>query len=81
MSESLKPCCFCGSDKVDLTDVAGQSTVMCFSESGCQAHGPLADTDDAAVKAWNSRSNKAVKDEAKRPEDNLRTSFETLPRC
>jgi Lar family restriction alleviation protein len=52
----LKPCPFCGSSGVEVTNVGYApfwSIVWCMT---CGAHGPLKEDNVRAIAAWNRRS-------------------------
>lgn len=59
---TLKPCPFCGSRKSKLGayEGVGESIhfVICL---GCQADGPVRNTEEAAIEAWNRRFNNTRK--------------------
>ena len=49
----LKPCPFCGGNSVYLNSNTWSSYVMC---DYCDADGPVQESDDQAISAWNSRT-------------------------
>lgn len=60
MSEELKPCPFCGNKVVykrqfseSLFGAIWNWNVKCFN---CIAEGPICDTEQEAISAWNRRS-------------------------
>lgn len=53
---ALKPCPFCGSDKVISGMTQGRRFVMCE----CDAEGPTGDTPAKAITAWNTRADAII---------------------
>ena len=54
MDTKLKPCPFCGSEKVHyVNNVRADRQVICKE---CFAYGPAEDTRSGAERAWNNRS-------------------------
>lgn len=55
MSRDLLTCPFCGG-KARVYSDPGASYVMCATMLGCGAEGPIAETQDQAIEAWNTRA-------------------------
>ncbi|WP_415421474.1 Lar family restriction alleviation protein [Acetobacter fabarum] len=58
MSEELKSCPFCGSDDVRITNSL-HPYVTCHNPS-CEADGPVCNTTEQAITAWNTRAGEKV---------------------
>ena len=65
-NETLKPCPFCGSEKVGVYSVSASAEKICFrivcknvkTKSGWHyphIEGPVAETKESAIAAWNKR--------------------------
>ena len=59
--EKLKPCPFCGNEKLEVrsTPFAG-FTVRCWNDT-CLASGPYKGTAEEAVDAWNGAYDRGIK--------------------
>lgn len=53
MSEELKPCPFCGSENAAPYAVKSCHSVLCVA---CGGEGPEAESEAAAIEAWNRRA-------------------------
>lgn len=65
MSSKTKPCWFCGSDNTDCLEIDYHllsSEYYCYCDN-CEAQGPMADTEKAAIRRWNEPHAKGAKDE------------------
>ncbi len=59
MTEKLKPCPFCGSEKIyiDMRDVFNEDeTEYFYTCKNCGATAPACIDDNDALKAWNTRA-------------------------
>ena len=63
MSESLKPCPFCGKDAAKLTSLQGQFVVVCH---GCGARGSMCQKEEGASRWWNTRAERTCNMETDR---------------
>lgn len=55
--EDLKPCPFCGSDKLRVHAFDGCTEYLAIVCTVCDASGPLTDDEEeVAVKSWNKRA-------------------------
>lgn len=52
--QKLKPCPFCGSDDVDV--VSNLYTYVTCHNPSCEAYGPICNTTEQAITAWNTRA-------------------------
>ena len=59
----LKNCPFCGDNNVKPYNLLGRDTdyVVACCNIDCGAEGPDKDTEEAAIKAWNTRVHKVCK--------------------
>ena len=53
MNKELKPCPFCGSKILNVTNAMGEWWVDC---KGCAASTIMASTEEKAIEAWNRRT-------------------------
>jgi Lar family restriction alleviation protein len=58
MSEELKPCPFCGENKLILQEIiANNCYVKCLL---CITDGPVGENEQEAIDAWNKRANNLI---------------------
>lgn len=54
MTDKLKPCPFCGSEKVSLDNESG-FCIQC-KDNECCTEGPYSKSEEAAIEKWNKRA-------------------------